>query len=226
MSQYRKLLSVAFATFCLMGALVGRAEAVQIKQHSLEQGYQTKLRLNYSSDSMTYFAGSQSIQIDNDDILLAFCIDPHQIASTSNNSYQVSTDFEGYFSPSSSDAADVAKLYSLYYSSTLDSDVHAAGFQLALWELVGDSTKNLTKGNVRAVSGTRSDVKSMAQSMLDGLQRSNWGTDTYTFTPYTSDKRQDFLVATLQGNQVPEPQSIALMALALGLLTVAVRRQR
>lgn len=57
-------------------------------------------------------------------------------------------------------------------------------------------------------------------------QKNYRGSDSFIFTLYTSASKQDYMVATLNANQVPEPQGIALMALALALLGVVVRRQR
>ena len=203
--------------------LTGKAEAapVLLKEVGLSSGLNTgSLTLPVSGSPQNYFSGIQNLQIDNDAILQAFCIDPFQWSPTSNVSYQVGNDFTGHFG---ADAADIAKLYSLFYTSTLGNNLNAAGFQLALWELIGDSSKNLAAGQVRTNGSTNASITGKAQSMLDALA-GNSGTDAFTYTLFTSTSNQDYLVVTLNQNQVPEPQSIMLLALALGLLALALRR--
>ncbi|MBY0340313.1 MAG: PEP-CTERM sorting domain-containing protein, partial [Rhodocyclaceae bacterium] len=141
---------------------------------------------------------------------------------TSNASYQVGNDFSGYFG---ADAADIGKLYSLFYTSTLGNNLNAAGFQLALWELIADSSKNLAAGLVKKTSSTNASIVSTAQGMLDALSGPA-GADSFIFTLYTSASKQDYMVATLNQNQVPEPHSVVLMGLALALLALSLRRQR
>lgn len=214
----------ALPVLCSFAIFAGKAEAapVLLKEVGLSSGlYTSSLTLPVSGSAQNYFSGIQNLQIDNDAIVQAFCIDPFQWSPTSNVSYQVGNDFSGHFG---ADAADVAKLYSLFYTSTLGNNLNAAGFQLALWELIADSSKNLAAGLVRTNGSTNASIKGMAQSMLDALA-GNSGTDAFIYTIYTSNSNQDYLVVTLNENQVPEPQAIVLLALALGLLAVSLRRR-
>src|SRR5690606_3628323 len=137
-------------------------------------------------------------------------------------SYQVGNDFNAYFG---ADAADIGKLYSLFYTSTLGNNLNAAGFQLALWELIADSSRNLAAGLVRKTGSTNVSIVNSAQSMLDSLSVPT-GSDIFIFTLYTSASKQDYMVATLKQNQVPEPHSVAMTGLALALLAPSLRRQR
>lgn len=209
---------------CSLSILAGKAEAapVLLKEVGLSSGLNTgSLTLPVSGSPQNYFSGIQNLQIDNDAILQAFCIDPFQWSPTSNVSYQVGNDFNGQFGV---DAADIAKLYSLFYTNTLGNNLNAAGFQLALWELIADSSKNLAAGSVRANGSTNASITAKAQSMLDALSGPA-GSDSFIYTIYTSSSKQDYLVVTLNENQVPEPQSAMLLVLAIGLLALALRRR-
>lgn len=225
MKSFGLTLKLMLAALCSLYILSGNALAspVLLKEIGLSSGLTTgNLSLPVSSSPLNYFAGLQNIQINNDDVLQAYCIDPFQFSPTSNASYQVSNDFSGYFG---ADAADIGKLYSLFYTSTLGNNLNAAGFQLALWELIADSSKNLAAGLVKKTSSTNASIVSTAQGMLDALSGPA-GADSFIFTLYTSASKQDYMVATLNQNQVPEPHSVVLMGLALALLALSLRRQR
>ncbi|HWU85613.1 MAG TPA: hypothetical protein VN028_09755, partial [Rhodocyclaceae bacterium] len=198
------------------------ATPVLLKEAGLSSGLAVgSLKLPVSSSPQNYFSGLQQIQIDNGASWLAYCIDPFQWSSASNSVYDQSSDFAGFLGAK---AGAVAKLYSLFYSSTLGNNLNAAGFQLALWEVIADSTQNLAAGNVATTAGTNAAIKSSAQAMLDALAGPA-GSQQFVFTLYTSASNQDFLVATLTANQVPEPQAWLLCAGALAAMLL-VRRQR
>lgn len=218
------LFSRIVPVLCVLTLASGIASATPVLVREVGTSYGMtvgSLKLPVSSSAQNYFSGLQKIQIDNADTLLAFCIDPFQWSSGSNTGYDQSADFNGFFG---SKAGAVAKLYSLFYTDTLSSNLNAAGFQLALWELVADSSVNLAAGVVATTSGTNASIKSTAQAMLNALAGPA-GSDQFLFTLYTSATNQDFLVATLSSNEVPEPQAYALLALGLGLL-VGLRRQK
>lgn len=221
--------------------IAGQAQAapVLIKQNGLGNGMATGgLILPLSASSQNYWAGLQTLLIDNTRNVLAFCVDPWEWASTQNQSY-ASNNLDGIFGTTR--AGFIRELYSESYASTLlagsTGKLNAAGFQLALWEIIADDNphapglqSSLGSGLVRSVSGTRSDILQSAQSMLNRID-GVFGQENYSFELYTSGTSlgqrgtntfQDFLVA----NRIPEPGVLSLMAGALGGLALLGWRRR
>lgn len=206
----------------------GLAQATMIHQTGVSSGQNVaNLKLPLQSTASTYFSGLQVLQIDGVSAL-AFCIDPYQSSpSSATSNYLERNDFSVFFG---SRASMVNELYSRFYSSTLPgasgASLNAAGFQLALWELLVDSTFNLSSGNVQITSTTSSNapVKTAAESMLAALNGGQ-GSGTFSFRIFTSSTKQDYLLATpVPANQVPEPA--ALLLLAAALLAMAGLRYR
>lgn len=215
------------------------AAPVLIKETGLASGMATGgLILPIVSNTQNYWAGLQTLLIDNTRNVLAFCVDPWEWSSNQNQSY-VTNSLDGIFGTAK--AGFIRELYSESYASTLlpgsAGNLNAAGFQLALWEIIADDNVNvpglqssLSGGLVRSVSGTRSDILQNAQAMLTRIDGS-YGTENYRFEFFTSGTSmgqagragyQDFLVA----NRVPEPGMLGLMAGALGSLALVGWRRR
>jgi hypothetical protein len=220
LKQLHRTLPVLCA-LCL-GMLSTHASALLLRETGTSSGLSTHLSLPVSSSPQSYFSGLQNIEIDNSLDLLAYCIDPFQWAPTANAEYSLRTDFNTFFAAR---AADIAKLYSLFYSSTLGNNLNAAGFQLALWELTADN-KVLSTGVVRTTGSTSSSIRNKAADMLSALSGAG-GADQFAYQIYTSAGKQDYLVVTpIPANQVPEPSAHALAVLALGGMLLVSRRRR
>jgi hypothetical protein len=215
------------------------AAPVLIKETGLANGLATGgLILPVSSTAQNYWSGLQTLLIDDSRSVLAFCVDPWEWSSNKNQSY-VSNSLDGIFG--SAKAGFIRELYSESYSSTLltgsAGNLNAAGFQLALWEIIADDNPNapdlqfnLNNGLVSKVKDTNKDILQSAKSMLERID-GIFGPENYSFELFTSGKSmgqagsvgyQDFLVA----NRVPEPGMLGLMAGALGGLALTGWRRR
>lgn len=205
----------------------GCAQAVVIHQTGISSGLNVNnLKLPLVSSAGTYFSGLQVLKIDGVSTL-GFCIDPYQSSPASvTGNYAERTDFNTFFGTR---ASQINALYSRFYNDTLPgvvgANLNAAGFQLALWELVADNL-DLGTGNVRMTAATTSNtpVRVNAQGMLGALNAGH-GNDYFSFRIYTSSTRQDYLVATeVPAQRVPEPAAVLLLLSGLLALRVSQRR--
>lgn len=105
--------------------------------------------------------------------------------------------------------------------STLDADYHnrAAGFQIALWEVLDDS--NLNTGAFRdwAISTQGSNVLAYADAYLSGLAGPKTG--NYTLARWTNENHQDVLIPS-----VPEPSMAIMFTLGLAGIGALARRRK
>lgn len=143
----------------------------------------------------------------------AFCVDLAQYM-TKGEAYETGV---GLFSGPT--LQNIDRLFTSAYAA-VDTAIEAAGFQVALWEIVEDSTTglNLTAGSFSAQGA----AVAQAQTYLDGL-----GTQTgkYTLDFLESGVSQDVVTGSLNPNSplnnggpspVPLPASGLLLLAALG----------
>ena len=223
---------LALALTCLAAPHVG-ATPVQVREvDPLAQGmWSNSLQLPFQSNAANYWTGLQNIVVNESKQLLAFCIDPWELSPRSNQAYEERQDFDAYFGGAR--AGLIRELYADAYSSTLvltaAGRLSASAFQLALWEIIGDSQIDLTSGAVRKVSATNLGIVSAAQSLLDHLGDGSNG-DNYAFDIFSSGKAmnigksgyQDYLVV----HRIPEPATFALLLVALGAGVFSVKQSR
>jgi hypothetical protein len=229
-----KLVTTALAmAFGCLATTSASALPVQITETGLANGQWTNsLSLPVQSGTANYWAGLQTIVVDNAKSFLAFCVDPWEWSPSSNQGYSTNS-LSGVFGTTK--ANYIRELYSQSYDSTLKNNNGganaAAAFQLALWEIIADGDLHLDgTGLVRSNKDTTQNLVAEANAMLNQID-GHYGKDNYDFTFYTSGKSagvgntagfQDYLVA----NKIPEPGMMLLMATALSAAGLVSLRRR
>lgn len=150
---------------------------------------------------------------------LSFCLEPDVYLTPFSNPYTVNTLASAGYAVSPNNY--IGELWGRYRGNVVD-DTSAAAFQVALWELAyGATDRNLGSGAFRLTSG--GSVYSTAQGWLDSLDGKGpqaSGLVVLVNNQQLAD-RQDLLTQT---TSVPEPGTLAL--LALGLAGLAFTRRR
>lgn len=124
----------------------------------------------------------------------------------------------------------LGKLFNNAFGSALSDAAHSAAFQLAVWEIFFDSGDLRLDNGVFQVVGTNgnNDAVTFAQQWLDGLASPS-SIDNVNVFYLVNDGHQNFITNSsslrVTTQQVPEPSSILLIALALGAATVIGRRR-
>lgn len=200
----RKLL----AALALAGlGAVAHADVVRIEAHD---GYFDIVQSNS-------FAGPAALwSVDNQttgDSFLAYCLELLESVS-----YRPQTYTSVAYAPS----ADIEELFDRFYASSITSAENAIGFQLALWDLLGQaSAASMTTG----LPGARA----VALEMLDTVHHAGTGYQSgqYRYIRWSSNGYQDILqVLADNPNEVPEPQTAALMLGGLGLMGMGLASRR
>lgn len=230
--MFRSLLSVAgMAIAALVLGAAAHAAPIQVKYQGFANGSQTgdirgvrdvRVRAGeFSFATGTYF----------DETLNAFCIDVTTNLVTQQSTvvtYQ-QVDAASHFADPQFDASTfglIGNLFNAHYEG-ISNSVQSAAFQLALWELVYDAPV-LDLSNPDSafyVASGFGGARDLAQQWLDGL--AGWqGEQLYQLHVLRDADPVSQALIHATRVPVPEPGTLALMALGLVSLGWARRRQR
>jgi len=216
--MYKYLLGLMLITL----SVSVEANTVSLKYHSAEDTISSKVKVNNNTVSGLF--GSYNIQeYGSADTILAFCVDPYQLANSSFNNYVKSDlDTTDFINNGAARFQNVQKLFDNAYSLIVGNDTKSAGFHLALWEIFNDNS-NVASGNIKTISGTNAAMRSYADDLLDSLN--GWETKgLYDLTFYKSGKYQDYLGVS-PVSSVPVPAALPLLASSLVGLGFMRRRK-
>jgi hypothetical protein len=151
----------------------------------------------------------------------AFCVDVYQYISFGStfSGYSV-VPGSSYAFANSHAATDLGKLYSEGHA--INDAVSEAAFQIAVWEIVYETTGsyNLANGSAQFTGGSASTdgALSLASTWLGSLAATP---SLYTVSVLASGTYQDQVIAV----PVPEPSSYALLAGGLLAMGAVIRRR-
>lgn len=143
------------------------------------------------------------------DSFLAYCIEL-SVAISSGADYLR----EGNFSV----VAEVQELYDRFYGDVTRSEDIGLGFQLALWQLLGQANA------LFAPSGAVTEANRMVDAVNNGTDP--YAANVYDFVRWNANGSQDLLQAVAASNEVPEPATQALLLSGLALVALSLRRRR
>ncbi len=225
------LRSIGFSSALIVGAVISGSAfaAIEVKETTLGNGISSN-KLTVPVYTGNIWSGFQTIAV-HDTVTNttksfdAFCVDPYQFSSSTYSTYTVGGLNTTDTSFSSGVIGKITKLYNYAYAGTLGpsaaADTNAAALQLALWEVIADSSPDLLSGNVKGYTGQTNASLMTATTNLLANYGSYSGPNNYNFTVYKSTTKQDFLVA----RPVPEPETYAMMLAGLGLMGVVARKR-
>ncbi len=170
----------------------------------------------------TFRAGGFAMNSDPMGDFIAFCVEVTQ-ALRNGHAYEV---VENPFTDAV--VSNVQSLFNSAYDLVVD-DLTAAGFQVALWEIVEDTSTSLNLGSgtfsAQDAGTSGGSVVGTAQAFLDDL--STGQPDLYNIDFLLSPTSQDLVTAQLSANvaAVPVPASGLLLLSAGGLVLMRRKKQ-
>jgi hypothetical protein len=169
---------------------------------------------NYATGAMSYVDSTGSS-------FLAYCIEPDVPFAITSKGFKA-------YTASSFTGTQGTLLEALYSSSfhSVNSGNQQAAFQLAIWEIMGETsgTLDITQGSfqLKTTSGSNA-VEALATNYLRAAQRYQ-GPALYELTRLSNPTYQDLVVASTV-TLVPEPETYALFLGGLGVIGLLARRR-
>ena len=215
---------------------VPAAMATPIKFNGVQGG----LNVNISTPDGTYTttAGVFKLQIGNPGSeFKTFCIDLYDNASTSYQNYTAGSlaaaPLVGGATPDQpmgpAAALAVSKLWAMNYSAALGDATKGQALQIAIWEVVTETklgnSYDLTAGSF-ILNTTASGARTAANAMLTSLANYDENThgplpDLFAWTSAEGNNQFQDYIGVPDGGA-----TLALLGLAMGVLSVASRRKR
>lgn len=219
-TAFRSLLGLAGALL-----MAGHAQATPLKATGFEYAsgvtQATIVNTAPALNKRVYAGGFVVQNLATNGSFVAWCVDifqPINFGETVND-YTLTTGVAAFGAARSDSLGRLATLA----LGQVNNAATSGAFQLALWELVNELTGNalsLSANNFRAGSVTNGSATT-AQNWLNGIGNV---TSQYTVSVWQSRSRQDLVV--FERIPVPEPGSLALAVVGLGLVLTLQRRQQ
>ncbi|MEX0732010.1 MAG: PEP-CTERM sorting domain-containing protein [Aquisalimonadaceae bacterium] len=224
-------LAVAAALMLGTGALQATPITIDLDFTGFADGYRTGT-ISSNGHNQNVAAGMFSFDTSNAQgdspldwtgTLEAFCVQiDTMLQQSATTTYNLMT-ADNYFDNAGM-VDQIGRLYTGFHTA-VSGGLASAAFQLALWEIVNESTASLDLTSGNFVTTGFNGARTTADAWLDGLADIDNAFTMYVLATDPTDRSQDLLVFTPKPPiSVPEPGTLGL--LGLGLAAMAWRRRR
>lgn len=204
-SRSRKLLAVL-----ALAGLASTAQADVVTVDAYEDNYDLVESPTYSGMAALWKVENLTLG----DSFLAYCLELAQGVDQQGS--------QNYSRVSYAPNGNMEELYDRFYAQSLTDADQAVGFQLALWQLSGQLPD---ASDVESTIGATAVAVSMVDTVLHA--NTSYQPGRYQYYRWTNGDHQDLLqVVPAGGNEVPEPQTHALMLGGLGMMAMAAAARR